>query len=105
VASVLPFSLVGLGVSVWFARKEPSVQRYWIGALVCVVFACLITAVYHLPTNLALASQSMSPAEASATLSTRLMMHWVRVAFALVATGLSVVAFRPGLQGSGESSC
>ena len=102
VASVLPFSLIGLGASVWFARKDRSTQRYWAGALACVVIACLITAVYHLPTNVALASQTMSPAEASDTLSTWLLMHWVRVAFALVGIGLSLEAFRRGLQGSSE---
>lgn len=96
VMSVLPFSLIGLGASVWFARGDSSVQRYWIGALGCVVVACLITAVYHLPTNLALVSQSMTPEEASATLSTWLTMHWVRVVFAVVGTGLSLEGYRRG---------
>ena len=94
VMSVLPFSLIGLGASVWFARGDRPTQRYWAGALACVVVACLITAVYHLPANLALASQTMTPSEASATLSTWLLMHWVRVAFAIVGTGLSLEAFR-----------
>jgi hypothetical protein len=96
VTSVLPFSLVGLGASVWLARGDRPTQRYWTGALACVVVACLITAVYHLPANLALASETMTSAEASATLSTWLRMHWVRVAFALVGTGLSLEAFRRG---------
>ncbi|GAB5536156.1 MAG: hypothetical protein Rubg2KO_24050 [Rubricoccaceae bacterium] len=98
VMSVLPFSLVGLGASVWLARGDRPTQRTWAGALGCVVVACLITAVYHLPANLALASQAMSPDEASATLSTWLLLHWMRVAFALVAAGLSLEAFRRSAQ-------
>lgn len=94
VMSVLPFSLIGLGASVWFARTDRHTQRYWIGALACVVVACLITAAYHLPTNFALASQAMSPTEASSTLSMWLTMHWVRVAVATVGTALSLEALR-----------
>ncbi len=94
VMSVLPISLVGLGASVWLSRGDRPTQRYWAGALACVVVACLITAVYHLPANLALASQTLTPAEASDTLSTWLLLHWVRVAFAIAATGLSLEAFR-----------
>ena len=94
VASVLPFSLVGLGASAWFSRADKSVQRYWIGALACIVVACLITAGYHLPRNVALVAQTMSAGEASRTLSMWLTMHWVRVAVAMVGTALSLEALR-----------
>ncbi len=94
VISVLPFSLIGLAGSVWFAREDRSTQRYWIGALVCVVIACLITALYHLPTNFAFAAQVMTASQATATLSMWLLMHWVRLTFALVGTVLSLEALR-----------
>jgi uncharacterized membrane protein len=94
VMSVLPFSLIGLGASVWLARTDKSAQRFWIGALTCVVVVCLITATYHLPTNFALASQAMSPSEARSTLSLWLTMHWVRVAIAIVGTASSLEALR-----------
>lgn len=94
VMSVLPFSLVGLGGSIWLARDDRPTRRFWIGAFACVVVACLITATYHLPTNFALASGTMSPSEASATLSTWLLMHWVRVGLAMVGTGLALEALR-----------
>lgn len=94
VMSVLPFSLVGLGASVWFAREGDPSFVYWAAALACVVVACLITAVYHLPKNVALAAQKMTPEKARATLSGWLLMHWVRVVFALAGTGLSLEAFR-----------
>lgn len=100
VMSVLPVSLVGLGASVWLTRRDRPTRRYWTGALACVVVACLITAVYHLPANLALASQTLTPAEASDTLSTWLLLHWARVAFAIGATGLSLEAFRRGAHGA-----
>lgn len=96
VASVLPFALIGLGASVWLSRTDRATQRYWAGALGCVVIACLITAGYHLPTNFAIAAETMTASEARATLDTWLLMHWVRVASALVATGLSLVAFARG---------
>ena len=94
VMSVLPLSLVGLGASVWLSRGDRPVRNLWAGALGCVAVACIITAVYHLPANLALASQDLSPDEASSTLSMWLLLHWVRVAFAVVATGLSLAAYR-----------
>ena len=94
VSSVLPFSLIGLGASIWFAREDRPTRRFWIGAFACVFVACLITAVYHLPTNFAFVAQAMSPEEASATLSTWLLLHWVRVAFAIVGMGLSLEALR-----------
>lgn len=96
VMSVLPFSLAGLGASAWFARGDDPSFVYWGGALACVVVACLITAVYHLPRNVALAAQKLTPEEARATLSEWLVMHWVRVAFAIGATALSLEALRLG---------
>jgi hypothetical protein len=96
VMSVLPFAMIGLGASVWMSRTHKPAQRFWIGALACVGVACLITAVYHLPTNFAFVAKEMSPGEASATLSMWLLMHWLRVAFAVVGTGLSLVALSRG---------
>ena len=94
VAVTLLPGLIGIIVSMNSSKQNPAAKRSWRMALYATLVSLLITSVYHLPTNLAFMDQSYSPAEAASSLQIWVILHWVRIALALVASVCAIQAFR-----------
>lgn len=78
-------------------KLNPAAKKNWRIALIATVASLLITSVYHLPTNLAFIDQSYTAAEASSRLNIWIILHWVRIALAAVATVYAIWGYEKSL--------
>jgi uncharacterized membrane protein len=85
-------ALVGLVASLWLSWSDTGQRILWGAALLCIIGLLVITAIYHLPTNSQFAAKSVSPEQVPAALNTWLVLHTVRIALALIASVLGIVA-------------
>ena len=100
VAVTLLPSLIGIIVSIYFNKENDDAKRRWRLALYATLISIVITSVYHLPTNLAFIDQSYSVTEAESKLTLWVILHWVRIALALVASVFALQGFQKSLVSS-----
>ena len=87
-------ALLGLIGSLWLARRDRSARKQWAIATAAMLGLALVTAIYHLPTNSALASGEILPETVSSILRTWLAFHALRIALGFVAGGFALRATR-----------
>ncbi|WP_028957756.1 anthrone oxygenase family protein [Sulfitobacter sp. 20_GPM-1509m] len=87
-------ALLGLLGSLWLARRERGARGPWAIATAAMLGLVLVTGVYHLPTNAALAGGAILPEAVSATLRTWLIPHALRIALGLTASAFALRAAR-----------
>ena len=85
VVTLLP-GLIGNIASIFLNKENPEAQKPWRMALYATLISLIITSVYHLPTNLSFIALSYDTAEAANKLQLWVILHWVRVVLAIVAT-------------------
>jgi len=74
-------------------KGQKSTRKNWIIALLGLVIACSITAIYHLPTNLGFMESRYSSEEATSKLNLWMTLHWVRTFIVFISAIYSVKAF------------
>ena len=89
-------ALLGLLGSLWLARRDKRARGSWAIAFAAMLGLAVVSGVYHLPVNAALASGAIQPASVPATLWTWLSFHALRIAFGLAASGFALRAARLG---------
>ena len=90
---VLLPALITTALMVKNTKHQKEAHKNWIIALVGLLIACAITAIYHLPTNLNFMESKYSAAEATAKLNLWVTLHWVRTFVAFIAAIFAVKAF------------
>ena len=97
VVTLLP-GLVGIIVCLRLNKDSLEVKKSWRMALYATLASIAITSIYHLPTNLAFMDQSFSATEASGRLQLWVMLHWVRVVLAIVASVFAIQGFEKSVR-------
>ena len=97
VVTLLP-GLVGIIVCLRLNKDSLEVKKSWRMALYATLASIAITSIYHLPTNLAFMDQSFSATEASSRLQLWVMLHWVRVVLAIVASVFAIQGFEKSVR-------
>ena len=96
VVTLLP-GLIGIIASISLSKDNLAAKKGWKIALYATLASILITSVYHLPTNLAFIDQSYDSAEAASRLQLWVILHWVRIALAIVASVFAILGFQKSL--------
>ncbi|TNE51824.1 MAG: DUF1772 domain-containing protein [Deltaproteobacteria bacterium] len=92
VATMIPATVLTLLLAI--NRKEaPEARRAWIVAASVLLAVNAITMVYHIPVNLGFMKESYKASEVAGKLQLWVILHWVRVVLALVASVYAVIAF------------
>ena len=102
VAVTLLPGLVGIVLSIFQNKANRDAKRNWRIALYATLASLLITSVYHLPTNLAFMDQSYSATEAAGKLQMWIVLHWVRIALALIASIFVIKGFQKSVETEGN---
>ena len=97
VVTLLP-GLVGIIVCLRLNKDSLEVKKSWRMALYATLASIAITSIYHLPTNLAFMDQSFSATEASGRLQLWVILHWVRVVLAIVASVFAIQGFEKSVR-------
>jgi hypothetical protein len=92
-ATLLP-ALLATIASVAINWQTPSIRQPWLIALGGVLLTIVITATYHLPTNLNFIDAAYPATEATEKLNTWVLLHWVRVVAALAAAVYALLGFQ-----------
>jgi len=98
VAVTLLPGLIGIIYSISLNKENKEAKKSWKIALYATLLSLLITSVYHLPTNLAFMDQSYSLAEAASRLNLWVILHWVRIALAIVASVFAIQGFQKSIE-------
>ena len=98
---VLPATLVGMTGSLWLSWADRRARPLWLAGSGCILAILLITAAYFLPSNASFAGRSIPLDQVPAALDTWLLVHNVRIALALLASVLGVVAIGRESAGAG----
>lgn len=98
VAVTLLPGLAGIIVSIIFNKENNEAKKSWRIALYATLISIFITSVYHLPTNLAFIDQSYSVTEAASKLQLWVILHWVRIALAIVASVFAIQGFQKSIE-------
>ena len=85
-------TVVGLAGALWYDWQQPAARGLWLGAAVCIVAVLGLTMAYFAPTNAAFAARATALDQVSAKLDTWLLLHYLRVAVALTASVLGILA-------------
>ena len=85
-------SFIGLAGSLWYDWNDPWRRGLWLAIYACLVAIFIVTFAWHLPVNSQLLARTITPDQVPALLDTWLNLHWLRVAIALLASVLSVIA-------------
>lgn len=99
VFTLLPGTL-GIVFSIFQNKENNEAKKSWRMALYATLISVLITSVYHLPTNLAFIDQSYDAAEATSRLNWWVILHWGRVALALIASVFAIRGFQQSMVAS-----
>ncbi|WP_221997968.1 anthrone oxygenase family protein [Rhizobium laguerreae] len=87
-------ALLGLTGSLWFGWGALGTRLLWIGALACVTAVLVLTVAWLVPSNAQFAAKSVPLDQVPARLDTWIMMHNIRIALAVVASMLGILAIR-----------
>ena len=93
VVTLLP-GTVGVIASIRLNKKNDEARKSWRLALYATLISIVITSVYHLPTNLAFIDQRYSAAKAASRLQLWVILHWVRVLLAIIASVFAIQGFQ-----------
>jgi len=85
-------TLIGLAGSVWLGWSEATMRMLWLGASICIAAVLLLTVTWFLPTNAQFVAKSVPLDQLPGKLDTWLMIHNLRIALAVVASVLGIVA-------------
>jgi hypothetical protein len=91
---VLLPALISTIALVVITKGQKDVRRNWVVALVGVLIACIITSVYHLPTNFGFMESKYTATEAVSKLNMWMLLHWVRASVVVVSAVYAVKAFQ-----------
>lgn len=100
ISLVVPPTLVGMAGSLWLSWADRRARSLWLAGSGCIVAVLLITAAYYLPSNARFAGRSIPPEQVPAALDAWLLVHNVRIALAVLASVLGVVAIGGGRAGA-----
>ena len=67
-------------------------------ALYTTLISILITLIYHLPTNLGFIDLSYSISEAANKLQLWVVLHWVRIVLAIIASVFAIQGFQKSVE-------
>ncbi|MBN5182473.1 DUF1772 domain-containing protein [Serratia marcescens] len=85
-------SIIGLIGSLFCNWKVPMARYLWLSAGACIIAVLILTAAYFVPVNAAFASKAIPIVQVPAKLDNWLLVHNFRIALALAAAVLGVVA-------------
>jgi Domain of unknown function (DUF1772) len=88
---VIP-TLVGFAGSLWLGWSDQTARNLWLGASGCVVAVLIITIAYYFPSNAQFSAKLVPLEQVPAKLDTWLALHNLRIALAVIASVLGVVA-------------
>lgn len=88
---VIP-TVVGLVGAICYDWQVPAARGLWLAAGACVIVVFGLTMAYFAPSNTAFAKKAIAPDQVPAKLDTWLLLHKVRIVFALAASVLGIVA-------------
>lgn len=94
VAFTLLPGFIGIIASIYLNKGNKEANKYWKFALYASLLSIALTLVYHLPTNLAFIQQSFTVEEASRRLNLWVLLHWVRIGLALIASVYVILGFQ-----------
>ncbi|MEL6850366.1 MAG: anthrone oxygenase family protein [Bacteroidota bacterium] len=97
VAFTLLPGLIGIIASIFQNKGHIEAQKSWRLALFATLASILITSIYHLPTNLAFMDLSYTSAEAASRLQWWVILHWVRIGLAVIASVFAIQGFQKSL--------
>jgi hypothetical protein len=97
VAVTLLPGLIGIIFSINLNKANDAAKKSWRLALYATLISIVITSVFHLPTNLAFMDQSYDAMEAASRLQLWIILHWVRIALALLASVFAIQGFQKSL--------
>ena len=89
VVTLLP-GLIAIIAAISMNKDNSMAKKYWKMALYATLASILITSVYHLPTNLGFIDQQYSIAEATSRLQLWVILHWVRIVLAIIASVFAI---------------
>ncbi len=96
VVTLLP-GLIGIIASIYLNKDRESAKQSWKLALYATLISIVITSVFHLPTNLGFINQSYDVTEAASKLQLWIILHWVRIILAIVASIFTIQGFQKSL--------
>ncbi len=85
-------ALLGLVGSIALSWSDATARNLWLAALGCIVALLVLTVAYFFPINATFNAGSIAPDDVPERLEAWLAMHWVRIALALIAATLGVIA-------------
>ena len=85
-------TLIGLVGALWYDWRTPAARGLWLASAACIVAVLAFTMAYFVPSNAAFAAKAVALDHVSAKLDTWLMLHNIRIALALAASVLGIVA-------------
>lgn len=78
--------------------KGNQAKRSWKIVFIALLLVNLITSVYHIPVNFGFMDQSYTSAEATSKLQVWIVLHWVRIILALVASVYAIQGFQKSME-------
>jgi len=75
-------------------KENKAAKKLWQIAFVALLIVNVITSVYHIPVNLKFMDASYTAAEATSKLQLWIILHWVRVILAIVASVYTILGFQ-----------
>ena len=78
-------------------KEDEQAKRSWKIAFFALLLVNLITSVYHLPVNFAFMDQSYTAEEAASKLQIWVVLHWVRIVLALIASVYAMIGFQKSI--------
>lgn len=97
--TLVPALFLSIYLFVKTKGDKPS-RSAWRIVLIALLLINGITSVYHIPVNFGFMDQSYTASEASSKLQLWLILHWVRVVLALVASVYAVKGFQKSIESS-----
>lgn len=94
VAVTLLPGLIGIIASISLSKENPDAKKSWRMALYATLASIVITSIYHLPTNLAFIDQRYSIPEAASKLQLWVVLHWLRIVLAIIASVFAIQGFQ-----------
>lgn len=88
----LATALLGLAGSIWLGWADTQQRYLWGAALACILGLLVITSVYHGPMNSQFIAKSIPLDRVPKALNMWLTLHTVRIALALAASVIGVIA-------------
>lgn len=97
VVTLLP-GLIGIIASISLNKENIESKKSWLMALYTTFISILITLIYHLPTNLGFIDLSYSISEAANKLQLWVVLHWVRIVLAIIASVFAIQGFQKSVE-------